>query len=424
MEVEIISKETIKPSIQTLQHLKTFKLSSLDQFRPSHYIPLILFYTPDLVDRIDKDHLKKSFSETLSRFYPLAGRIKDKNTWVDCTDQGVDYIEARIHGKISDFTMTSDLLHKLVPVHTNSPTEVPAIVQVNLFDCGGAAITVCISHKIGDTSTYTTFIDGWAATARGAAADEQVCPTFDSQTLFPVDLATDFTGYESSDEEENENLVTKRLVLHEAKVTALRERIAETQTTLKYPTRVEAVSALIWKSTMEAGSLPPNDQKPEPVSWIRIIVNLRKKMDPPLGNSSFGNIFTAATAKSIITCGGVELEELVGRVRSAVKKIDCGYIRKMQDGEDFDSDFDDDHDEENDYWLMSWCNFPLYEIDFGFGKPSWITTDAMEVLDENDIYLMDTRIGKGVEAWIKLKEKKMAKFLNNLDILEFASIFD
>lgn len=246
MEVDFISKETIKPSIQTPQHLKTFKLSSLDQFRPSHYIPLILFYTPDSVDQIDKDHLKKSFSETLTRFYPLAGRIKDKNTWVDCTDEGVDYIEARIHGKISDFTMTSNLLHKLVPVHTNSPTEVPAIVQVNLFDSGGAAITVCISHKIGDTSTYTTFIDGWAATARGAAADKQVCPTFDSQTLFPVDMATDFTGYGSSDEEENENLVTKRLVFHEAKVTALRQRIAETQTTLKYPTRVEAVSALIW----------------------------------------------------------------------------------------------------------------------------------------------------------------------------------
>ncbi|MCL7051377.1 hypothetical protein MKW94_024237 [Papaver nudicaule] len=425
MEVEIISKETIKPSIPTPHHLKTFNLSSLDQYRPSEYIPLILFYTPNPT-QIDKDHLKKSLSATLNRFYPLAGRIRDKNTWVECTDEGVDYIETRVHGKLSDYTMTSNLLHKLVPVHTNLPTEVPAIVQVNFFDCVGIAITVCISHKIGDTSTYATFITGWAATARGAAADDIVYPSFDSQTMFPVDTASDFTGYGSSDEEENENLVTKRLVFSDASITALRQRIADTQTTLKYPTRVEAVSALIWKSAMEASSSKPlpqsNDQTP--VSWLRIIVNLRKKMNPPLGDSSFGNIFTGATAKSPITCGGVELVELLGRVRSAIQKVDCEYVKKMQDDEDFDSDFEDDHEEDNDYWLMSWCNFPLYESDFGFGKPYWVTTDAVEVLDENDIYLLDARVGKGVEAWIKLKEEKMAMFLNNLDILEFASIFD
>lgn len=238
--------------------------------------------------------------------------------------------------------MTSDLLHKLVPVHTNSPTEVPEIVQVNLFDCGGAAITVCISHKIGDTSTYTTFIDGWAATARGAAADKQVRPTFDSQILFSVDMATDFTGYGSLDEEENENLVTKRLVFHEAKVTALRQRIAETQTTLKYPTRVEAVSALIWKSAMGAGSLPPNDQKPEPVSWLRIIVSLRKKMDPPLGDSSFGTYSLQQRQSHQLLVAELNWKNWYAGFGQQLKRS-IGYIKEMQDGEDFDSDFDDDH---------------------------------------------------------------------------------
>ncbi|KAI3831481.1 hypothetical protein MKX03_016587 [Papaver bracteatum] len=417
MEVEIISNENIKPSSPTDHHLKTFKLSSLDRYRPSEYIPIILFYNPDPActnhDGIS-DHLKKSLSNTLTRFYPIAGRIKDNNTCVDCTDEGVEYIETRIQGKISDFTWTSELLHQLVPVHTNLAKEVPAVVQVNFFDCGGVVITVCISHKIGDTSTYATFINSWAATARGAPA---ASPSFDSQSLFPIlvpdtsDTDNDRRGYHSSDDEENEDLVKKRLVFDGEKVSALQERIGDTLTTLKYPTRVEAVSALIWKSAMETGVVtsPRGEQKPELISEMHIVVNVRKKMDPPLSDSSFGNIFSLATPKATITSGGVDLDDLVGQIRVAISQVDGDHVKRMQndeDSEDDDEEYDHDDDEYNDYcimiWLMIWCNFPLYEIDFGFGKPNWVTTDTIEVLDGNDIYLMDTITGKGVESWIKL----------------------
>lgn len=435
MKVEIISNEKIKPSSPTDHHLKIFKLSSLDRYRPSEYIPIILFYNPNPTGINDSisDHLKKSLSNTLTRFYPIAGRIKDNNTWVDCTDEGVEYIETRIKGKISDFTWTSELLHQLVPVHTNLATEVPAVIQVNFFDCGGVAITVCISHKIGDTSTYATFINSWAATARGAPA---ASTNFDSQSLFPIpvpdtsDTDNDRRGSHSSDDEENEDLVTKRLVFDGEKVSALQERIGDTLTTLKYPTRVEAASALIWKSAMEAGfaTSPPavKDQTPEPVSEMYIVVNIRKKMDPPLSDSSFGNIFSMATAKATITSGGVDLDDLVGQIRVAISGVDGDHIKRMQNDEDSEEDDEEyDHEDEyNDYWLMSWCNFPLYEIDFGFGKPDWVTTDAVEVLDENDIYLMDARTGKGVEAWIKLTPEKMDMFLNNQELLEFVTIFD
>ncbi|KAI3943216.1 hypothetical protein MKX01_027514 [Papaver californicum] len=436
MEVEIISNENIKPSSPTDHHLKIFKLSSLDRYRPSEYIPLILFYTPDPttgenIDTSISDRLKNSLSDTLTRFYPIAGRIRDNNTWVECNDEGVEYFETRINGKVSDFTMTSELLHQLVPVHTNLPTEVPAVIQVNFFNCGGVAIIVCISHKIGDTSTYATFINSWAATARGAPA---IYPNFDSQSLFQIpapdtpDTDNDRRRYSSSDEEEDENLVTKRLLFDGEKVTALREKIGDTLTTLKYPTRVEAVSALMWKSAMEAGIVtsPRGDPEPDLRSEMYIVVNVRKKMDPPLSDSSFGNIFSMATAKTTITSAGVDLDDLVGRIRVAISKIDGDHVKRMQNDEDSDDEDEkyDEDEEDNDYWLMSWCNFPLYESDFGFGKPDWVTTDAVGVLDENDIYLIDTRFGRGVEAWIKFKQEKMDMFLNNHELHEFATIFD
>ncbi|MCL7040364.1 hypothetical protein MKW94_006282 [Papaver nudicaule] len=447
MEVEIISKENIKPSSPTDHHLRTFKRSSLDPYCPPQYIPLILFYTPNPTDdhvngttnvvNLISDRLKRSLTETLTRFYPMAGRIRDDNTWVECTDEGVEYTETRINGKVSDFTMTSELLHQLVPVHTNLATEVPAVIQVNFFSCGGVAIAVCISHKMGDTSTYATFINSWAATARGASA---AYPTFDSQSLFPIpgvpDTVTDLKECDSSDEEQHktENLVTKRLVFDGAKVSALRGRIGETVTTLKYPTRVEAVSALIWNSAMKAGlatsAPPPPPAAKDQVSKMYIIVNVRKKMDPALSDSSFGNIFTMATAEaSVTTSAGVDLDDLAGKIRVAIGRIDGDHVKRMQN--EIDEEYarfwtaigriDGGYNEKK---KKSWCNFPLYQIDFGFGTPVWVTSDALQVLGKNDIYLMDTRIGKGVEAWIKLKEEEMDVFLKNQELLEFATILD
>ena len=42
--------------------------------------------------------LKKSLSDVLVRFSPLAGRIKDKSS-IDCNDEGVEFYEANVRNK-------------------------------------------------------------------------------------------------------------------------------------------------------------------------------------------------------------------------------------------------------------------------------------------------------------------------------------
>ncbi|KAM3266359.1 hypothetical protein P3L10_003353 [Capsicum annuum] len=91
MNVKVLSKECIKPSIPTPQHLRNYKLSFLDQCSPCSYIPIILFYN---VNHHHHDVLKKSLSETLSYYYPLGGRLKDVNS-IECNDEGILYMEAQ-----------------------------------------------------------------------------------------------------------------------------------------------------------------------------------------------------------------------------------------------------------------------------------------------------------------------------------------
>ena len=68
MGVDIISREIIRPSSLPIHHLKPFKLSLLDQFTPTTYVLLILFYSNSR-QTSSTDHLKNSFSKTLNSFY-------------------------------------------------------------------------------------------------------------------------------------------------------------------------------------------------------------------------------------------------------------------------------------------------------------------------------------------------------------------
>ena len=140
MEVQIISQEIIKPSAPTPHHLRTYKLSGKDQIAALAYVPVILFYSPTSeMSSENSDYLKKAFSETLTLFYPLAGRIKDE-LFVDCNDDGATYIEAHVTCNMSVILQQPDI-HRLEQL------------QVNYFDCGGIAVSVSVSHRVADGSS-------------------------------------------------------------------------------------------------------------------------------------------------------------------------------------------------------------------------------------------------------------------------------
>ncbi|CAI0397236.1 unnamed protein product [Linum tenue] len=194
MELEIISETCIKPSSPTPPNLKTYRFSSIDQRAPSSYMPTILFFNPPptLVantttfndDKISSS-LKRSLSETLTRFYPLAGRTDPEggeNLSIDCTDDGVRYVEARVNDP--SFTLAHYLDHrvvndgglavmtKLLPLNDAvrmfrppPPGSHIAHIQVTFFPCGGLSIGSVFSHKIVDAPTLSSFFRLWSAAA-------------------------------------------------------------------------------------------------------------------------------------------------------------------------------------------------------------------------------------------------------------------
>ncbi|EEF47561.1 3'-N-debenzoyl-2'-deoxytaxol N-benzoyltransferase, putative [Ricinus communis] len=427
-KVKIIQRETIKPSSPTPPELKIHKLSLLDQLIPTNYIPVVLFYPANDGDNLDHHansterslKLKTSLSETLTHYYPFAGRIKD-STSVECDDQGADFIQARINCLLSDVLKSPDavVLRQFLPAaitSTEAATGNLLLVQATFFHCGGLAVGVCISHKISDATTLKAFIKCWVATATSSST-ESATPLFMGASIFPpVDISIPTSVVELM----KKQCITKRFVFTGSKIAALKAKVAST--TMRNPTRVETVSGLLWKTAMAATRSKLGYSRP---SVWSMPVNMRTRFLPPLPESYAGNCLLHINPK---IADESELKELVGRIRKEIEGFRENYVKKLRGERAVLATFGFFQEYgnlamNNDidlYTCTSWCKLELYDADFGWGRPLWVGIDSIPL--SNVVCLMDTRDGDGIEAWLTLGEENMALFESNQELLQFAAV--
>ncbi|KAL5991090.1 hypothetical protein ACLOJK_011996 [Asimina triloba] len=127
-------------------HLLNFRLTLLDQRFPRIYTP----------------QLKKSLSETLTRFYPLAGRVAQDGLAIECNDEGVDFLPTSVEGgRLSDFLLEPhvDVLNQWFRAACGRRNQTgrcswPCKSMCSYFERGGMEIGASLIHKIVDASTY------------------------------------------------------------------------------------------------------------------------------------------------------------------------------------------------------------------------------------------------------------------------------
>ncbi|KAI7986587.1 Stemmadenine O-acetyltransferase [Camellia lanceoleosa] len=140
-------------------------------------------------------------------------------------------------------------------------------------------------------------------------------------------------------------------------------------------------------------------------------VNIRKRMVPALPEHCFGNLFLMANA---VSNGETDLATLVTKLRVAIEKIDCDYVKERQGEDGFEVVMNAlkkigelvSKEKVQVLRFSSWCGFPIYEADFGWGKPSWVSIATMDT--KNSIIIMDSKYPGGVEAWVTLHEQDVA----------------
>ncbi|XP_057507634.1 stemmadenine O-acetyltransferase-like [Actinidia eriantha] len=422
VEVEVIHRDSIKPSSPTPPHLQHYQLSFLDQINPPVFMPIILFYpnNPDLyLDNAQKSaHLKNSLSECLTKFYPLAGRVVD-NRFVDCSDVGVPYVEARAHCQLSEVVANPipKEFNKFLPCDLDDVRDLPVLVQVTFFECGGVAVAVNLSHKVADAMSLFTFVNGWAATARGET--DVTPPQFEGAEFFPP---MDTTGFKANTGIVKDNIVTKRFVFTASKIATLRDKFSEDTfgEFPRRPTRIEALSAFIWARCITAIK---SQDEPNKIYSLLHAVNLRPRTDPPLPDYFFGN-FSRPAIVVPSRDGEINCQAIISQMKSEIRKLNGDYVTKLREGVSHLSFVKDraaktTNGEVVSFSFTSLCRFPLYVADFGWGKP--LRAGSASLTFKNLVVFMDAPSGGGIEAWVNLKKEDMEKFEMDNELLGFVS---
>ncbi|XP_019091453.1 PREDICTED: BAHD acyltransferase At5g47980-like [Camelina sativa] len=427
-KVEIIARNIIKPTSPTPNDKRILNLSLLDILSSPMYTGALLFYAADPQNLLGFSteetslKLKKSLSQTLPFFYPLAGKIM--GTFVECNDEGAVFIEARVDHLLSEFLKYSvpESLEPLVPVEARSREALTwpvLLIQANFFSCGGLVITICTSHKITDATSLAMFIRGWAESSRGLGIT--LIPSFIASELFPLPIdELPSKPMNRKVEVEEMNCVTKRFVFDASNIKKLRAKASSNL--VKNPTRVEAVTALFWRCVTKASRL----SSPTPrTSVLQILVNLRGKVNS-LCDNTIGNMLSLMILKKE-EAKTEKIQDVVGELRRAkeIFSLNCKEMSKSS-SKIFEllGEIGKVHGRgtEVDLWMSnSWCKLGMYEADFGWGKPVWVTGRGTSNF-KNLMLLIDTKDGEGIEAWITLTEEHMSLFECDQELLESASL--
>ncbi|XP_031124193.1 acylsugar acyltransferase 3-like [Ipomoea triloba] len=421
--VSILRKSIVKPSSPTPISLRTHSLSYIDQALSHMYIPFAFFFPKPQQQTITNNisqAIQTSLSKTLTAYYPYAGFLRD-NASVDCNDTGVEFIDARIHCPMSD--VLNDIENSQTIVF---PNELPwrnsyeklAVAQVSRFECGGIAISASLCHKIGDGFTASKFINDWAATTRDSnvkpyahfVRDSVIPPPENSPPLpTPVILA------------QTQHCRQKRFFFSASKINSLKAMVAA-KTGIQNPTRTEVVSAYLYKCIVKTRE-DSNTLRP---SQLFQYADIRPLALPQrLAPTSAGNLLSTFCI-STTHDDDLDVARLVADLRNRkqvlygedmIKENELALEiyestkggQKPYEGDGFDK-----------YFFSSICNLPMYDVDFGWGRPMHVSVPMGPF--KNFILLFGNKSMGGVDAWVTMEEDHMAALEQNEELLqEFTS---
>ncbi|PRQ34251.1 putative transferase [Rosa chinensis] len=444
VNVSVIESTVVRPAAETPR--QSLWLSNLDLVMSSTHTPSIYMYKPKVDAGADKDSnffdrhvLKDALGKALMPFYPMAGRLKRKmdegekgRLEIDCNAEGALFVVAHSSSCIDDFgdfAPTPDFGRGrgLLPTvdYSGGISSYPLLlVQITYLKCGGVALGVRIDHHVADGLSALHFINTWSDMARGL--DLAIPPTIDRTLLRARDPPrtllnhnhhtvyqppNDHDQHESTGAETVVSVLTftrEQLNILKAMSTTTKEE--DDDMNIKY-TSFEVFSGHVWRCACKARELA-NDQETN----LHFPVNGRTKLQPPLPPGYFGNVIFRAAATAI--AGDLiskPLSYAASCIHNAVVRMDDDYVRSILDylelqqrHQDLSSLAHVTHIRCPNLAITSWFTLPLYDADFGWGRPSFMGRAGIP--SEGKAYMIPSATNDGLSLCINLHSRYMNTF--------------
>ncbi|KAL8470339.1 hypothetical protein ACS0TY_032986 [Phlomoides rotata] len=473
----LLSKCRVFPAEKS--SLPDLKLSVSDLSMLScHYIQKGCLFTRPPFTISELIHLlKRSLSHSLTHFPPLAGRLTtdpDGYVYITCNDAGVDFTHADgsdiyvrdllasddgdVPGEFKSFfafDYTVSYEGHFRPILTVQVTEL----------ADGIFIGCAVNHAVTDGTSFWNFFNTFAEFSRGVKRISKI-PDFcrDSILVSPVVLripvggpkitfaadaplrerifrfsresiqklkATVNNKIPKSEDYGGINLVelmgkhsNDTLKFSDGKLTPLawlRNAVSrETTNPTVEISSFQSLNALLWRGITRARKLPASK-----TTTFRMAVNCRHRLEPKLEPQYFGNaiqsIPTYATAGDVV---GKDLRWCAEQLNINVVGHSCGTVRKYV--EDWERDprcFPLGNFDGAMITIGSSPRFPMYENDFGWGRPVAVRSGKANKFDGKISAFPGREGGGSVDLEVVLNPETMAGLLSDPEFLRYVSAY-
>lgn len=369
----------VRPSPRQRSKLSIFDL----QLLYCHYIQRGLIYSSmpkhDFGSTVEL--LRRSLSEVLVFFYPLAGRLTtlaDGVIYVDCNDAGVEFIEASADDLSVAEIITTDVppvvkqLFALNGALNLEGHSLPLLaVQVTKLR-DGLSVGCTLNHAIADGASFWHFFNSWSQLCKLGIPIIAPLPIHDRSIIGPEDSTIRLNLDPAGDIPRVYPPLLRVKIFHFKRETieALKNganRMASKDGGARVPvSSFQALCAHVWQAITRARRLAAH----EPTTF-RVAVNCRSRLVPPLAPSYFGNtvqsIYSTATAGEILS-GDVSFP--AGLLHDIIDGHRDAAIRgALQRWEERPIVYRMDKFESNCVVMGSSPRFGMYNNDFGWGEP-------------------------------------------------------
>ncbi|CAN0830090.1 Benzyl alcohol O-benzoyltransferase [Linum grandiflorum] len=340
--------ELVRPATPTPHETKL--LSDIDdQDGLRFHFTVIQFYKPNpaMLGKDPAAVIRRAVAETLVYYYPLAGRLREglnRKLMVDCTGEGVLFIEADADVRLSEFgeirppfACVDELLFD-VPGSSAVLHSPLMLIQVTRLQCGGFILALRVHHCLCDATGLAQFMYAVAEIARGATAPI-VMPVWERHVLSarsPPRVTCTHNEYKQAPTTitpllghtgELDIATSAFFFFGTPEISAIRRRHVPIST--PRASRFEILAACLWKCRTVALRLDPDEEM-----GMICVVNVRGKIvtTPLFPKSYYGNAL--AFPMAVAPAGKLCREPLMyalDLVRKAKLKVNEEYMKSVAD---------------------------------------------------------------------------------------------
>ncbi|CAK9185055.1 unnamed protein product [Ilex paraguariensis] len=433
VKVTVLNKTHVKPKKPLGRRecqLITFDLPYLGFY----YNQKVLIYKGEnFEDLVDK--LKDGLSVVLEDFYQLAGKLgKDEDgvfkVEYDDDMDGVEVAVAAAEGiEVADLMEDEGTakLKELVPYNLILNLEglhrpLLAVQLTKLKD--GLAIGCAFNHAILDGTATWHFMKSWAQICSGSPSIS--VPPFLERTkarntrvklnLSKPSDAPEHANLANGDVNKTEPPLREKIFrFSESAIDQIKSKVNSNPSNGSKPfSTFQSLSAHVWHAITRARQL-----KPEDYTVYTVFTDCRKRIDPPMPESYFGNLIQAiftVTAAGLLLANPLEFGAAL--IQKAIEMHDSKAIdARNTEWENNPKIFEYKDAGMNCVAVGSSPRFMVYDIDFGWGKPESVRSGTNNRFD-GMVYLYPGKNGgRSIDVEVSLEAGAMEKLEKDKEFL-------